>query len=280
MSGLALNTATTRRQWNLRQAIEACPRLGMAGIAPWRDQLLELGLETTAKLIRDTGLEVTGYCRGGMFPASDAAGRRRAIEDNRRMIEEAAVIGAPALVLVCGGLPEGSRDLPGTRNMVQDGIQAIMDDARTAGVRLAIEPLHPMQAADRSCINTLAQAIDLCEDLEPEGNQVLGVAVDAYHVWWDPSLAEGLRRAGPARLLGFHLCDWLVPTRNLVTDRGMMGDGVIDLPHLAGLMRDAGYNGMPEVEIFSDHWWSQPPEELVELCLARSALILDHLVTD
>lgn len=280
MTRLALNTATTRQQWNLRQAIEGCQRLGLSAISPWRNQLLELGLETTAHLIRDAGLKVTGYCRGGMFPATDAKKRRDVIDDNRRMIEEAAVIGAPALVLVCGGVPPGSRDLLGAREMVRDGIHAIMDDARTAGVKLAIEPLHPMQAADRSCINTLGQANDLCETLDPNGVGTLGVAVDAYHVWWDPRVDEEIHRAGPSRLLGFHLCDWLVPTRNLVTDRGMMGDGVIDLPHLAALMRDAGYTGIPEVEIFSDHWWSRPPEEVVSLCLKRSLPILNQLATD
>lgn len=277
MIRLALNTATTRRQWDLREAIEGCQRHGFTAIAPWRDQVEALGVGNTARSIRDAGLEVTGYCRGGMFPAATATLRKAAIHDNQRMISQAAEIGAPVLVLVCGGLVEGSRDLAGARQMVEDGIASIMDEARSAGVRLAIEPLHPMQAADRSCINTLDQALALCDRLDPDTSGLVGVAIDAYHLWWDPQLETQLQRAGSNRLMGFHLCDWLVPTRHLVTDRGMMGDGVIDLPGMADSMRRAGYDGTAEVEIFSDHWWSRPADEVMKVCRQRAAPILDHL---
>lgn len=277
MIRLALNTATTRRQWDLGEAIEGCQRHGFTAIAPWRDQVEALGVGTAARGIRDAGLEVTGYCRGGMFPAATTVLRKAAIDDNRRMIEQAAELGAPVLVLVCGGLVEGSRDLGGARQMVEDGIAAIIDDARSAGVKLAIEPLHPMQAADRSCINTLAQALDLCDALDGRQGDVLGVAVDAYHVWWDPRLETQLQRAGAARLLGFHLCDWQVPTRHLVTDRGMMGDGVIDLLGMADSMQRAGYDGTAEVEIFSEYWWSRPGDEVMTLCRERAAPIIARL---
>jgi sugar phosphate isomerase/epimerase len=261
---LSLNTATVREQWNLAQMIEACARHGIPGISPWRDKLAELGAGQAAAMIRAHGLTVTGLCRGGMFPAATPEGRRAAIEDNLRAIDDAATIGARCLVLVCGGLPTGSRDLAGARNMVRDGIAAILGHARAAGVPLAIEPLHPMYAADRCCVNTLAQALDLCDEIDSEGSlqatadgpAALGVAVDAYHVWWDPLLDESLARAGASRLLAYHICDWLTETRDLLLDRGMLGDGVIDLHALGQRVRRAGYVGFDEVEILSRHWWS------------------------
>ncbi len=220
---LSINTATIRAQWDLRQAIEGIARAGIAGISPWRDQLQALGVAEAARLIRMHGLIVTGLCRGGMFTSFDRAGMARALEDNRRAVDEAAAIGARCLVLVVGGLAPDSRDLAGARSMVRDGIAALLPYARSAAVPLAIEPLHPMYAADRACVNTLAQANALC-DILGEG---VGIAVDVYHVWWDPALAEGIARAGAARrILAYHICDWLVPTRDLLLDRGMMGDGV------------------------------------------------------
>lgn len=268
---LSLNTATVREQWNLAQMIEACARHGIPGISPWRDKLAELGATRAAAMIRANGLTVTGLCRGGMFPAATAAGRQAAIEDNLRAIDDAATLGAKCLVLVCGGLPPGSRDLEGARAMVRDGIASILGHARAAGVPLAIEPLHPMYAADRCCINTLAQALSLCDEIDPhrtpirEGAQsaVLGVAVDAYHVWWDPELDRSLERAGADRMLAYHICDWLVETRDLLLDRGMLGDGVIDLRALGRRVRAAGYQGFDEVEILSRHWWSVDPDVVI-----------------
>jgi sugar phosphate isomerase/epimerase len=259
---LALNTATVRAQWNLRQTIEACARHGIRGIAPWRDKLAELGAAEAARLIRRHELTVTGLCRGGMFPAADEAGRRAAVDDNRRAIDDAATLGAQCLVLVVGGLAAGSRDLAGSRRMVLDGIAQVLGYARDAGVPLAIEPLHPMYCADRACVNTIDQALDLCDALEPRAagerpSGSIGIAVDAYHVWWDPNLARAIVRAGVERILGYHICDWLVPTTDLLNDRGMMGDGVIDLPALRGLVEAQGYPGFHEVEIFSNRWWQQ-----------------------
>jgi sugar phosphate isomerase/epimerase len=267
---LSLNTATTRKQWGLAQAIEGCARHGVRGIAPWRDQLHAMGLDAAVKAIRSHGLTVTGLCRGGMFPAPDAAGRKTALEDNLRALEEAHALGAQCLVLVAGGLPAGSKDIASAREQVREGIAAILPHARKARVPLAIEPLHPMYAADRACINSLAQALELCDELDPDNEGGLGVALDVYHVWWDPRLEEGIARAGKPRLLAFHICDWLVPTRDLLTDRGMMGDGVIDLPRIRSWVERAGYRGFHEVEIFSElDWWRRDPDEVMATCKDR-----------
>ncbi|TAK41317.1 MAG: sugar phosphate isomerase/epimerase [Betaproteobacteria bacterium] len=267
---LSLNTATVRERWNLAQTIEGCARHGIRGISPWRDKLDELGAAQAARRIRAAGLTVTGLCRGGMFPARTAAGRRAAIADNRKAIEDAATIGAKCLVLVVGGLPQGSRDLAGAREQVKEGIAAILPHARQCGVPLAIEPLHPMYAADRACVNTLSQALDLCDALDPGKTGALGVAVDVYHVWWDPQLQAQIRRAGRKRILAYHICDWLVPTTDLLLDRGMMGDGVIDLKRIRGWVEGAGYRGFHEVEIFSArNWWRRDPDEVLATLKAR-----------
>jgi len=250
---LSLNTATVREKWSLREMIQGCARHGIRGISPWRDKLAELGAKEAAKLIRDHGLTVTGLCRGGMFPAVDRKGRQAALDDNLRAVEEAATLSARCLVLVAGGLPKGSKDLVGT-----------------AGVPLAIEPLHPMYCADRACINTLAQALDLCDQLDSGKGGALGVAVDVYHVWWDPQLKAGIERAGDKRLLALHICDWLVPTTDLLNDRGMMGDGVIELPLIRSWMEAAGYRGFHEVEIFSArNWWKREPDDVLGVVRRR-----------
>ncbi len=238
MSELALNLATIRGSWDLAQAIDGCLRHGIGAISPWRDQLEPLGLAESARLIRASGLTVSSLCRGGMFPADTAAGRQAAIEDNRRAIGEAAAIGAKCLVLVVGTLPPNSRDLPASRQMVADGIAAILPEARAAGVALGIEPLHPMYAGDRACINTIDQALDLCEAL----GEGAGVVVDTYHTWWDPNLSAAIARAGRLqRLLMYHISDWLVPTTDMLLDRGMMGDGVIDFRAIRAMVEAAGY---------------------------------------
>ena len=267
---LSINTATLGPRCDLRQAVEALQRHSIGAIAPWRDGIAAIGLAQAAQLIRGAGLTVTGLCRGGMFTADSGAGRLAAIDDNRRAIDEAAALGAACLVIVSGGLPAGSKDLAGARAMVRDGLAAVLDHARAARVPIAIEPLHPMTAADRCCINTLGQALDLCDELDADGSRGLGVAVDAYHVWWDPQLRAQIERAGAARLLAFHLCDWLVPTRDLVLDRGMMGDGVIELRALRACMEAAGYRGLHEVEIFSQaHWWQREPDHILRVCRER-----------
>jgi sugar phosphate isomerase/epimerase len=267
---LSLNWATVRERWDLRQAIEGCARHGISGIAPWREPLQTMGVQAALRLIREHGLTVSGLCRGGMFAAADAAGRQAAIDENRRAIDEAAAIGAACLVVVAGGMPPGSRDLALARRQARDGIAAVLPHARAAGVPLAIEPLHPMYAADRCCISTLAQANDLCAELDPAGAGGIGVAIDVYHVFWDPDLEREIARAGAAgRILAFHVCDWLVPTKDLLLDRGMMGDGVIDIPRIRAAVEAAGYAGMIEVEIFSRDWWGRDPDEVLRIIAER-----------
>ena len=261
---LSINTATVR-QWSLEQVIEGCARHGIGGIAPWRDKLHECGVDKAAKLIRTHGLQVSGLCRGGMFTAADAAGRQKAIEENRVCVDEAVALGAKCLVLVVGGIPSGSRDIADARKQVQDGIAALLPYARANNMPLAIEPLHPMYAADRACVNTLRQANDICDAL---GDGV-GVAVDIYHVWWDPELEAQIKRAGK-RVLAFHVCDWLVPTADLLLDRGMMGDGVIDIKRIRGWVDATGFSGQCEVEIFSaNNWWKKAGDEVLRTCLER-----------
>jgi sugar phosphate isomerase/epimerase len=261
---LAINTATVKTL-TLRQAIEAIARAGIRGIAPWRDKLDESGAAEAARLIKAHDLTVTGLCRGGMFPAANKAGLQAAIDDNRKALDDAATIGAQCLVLVVGGMPKGSKDIAGARQQVRDGIAAILPHARKVGVPLAIEPLHPMYAADRACVNTMAHANDLCDEL----GDGLGVAVDVYHVWWDPNLEHEIKRCGK-RVLGFHICDWLVPTTDLLLDRGMMGDGVIDIPKIRGWVEATGYSGMNEVEIFSaNNWWTRDANEVIRICQER-----------
>jgi sugar phosphate isomerase/epimerase len=256
---LSLNTITVKAL-TLAQCIEACARHGIPGISPWRDVLQAMGVQAAAKRIRDAGLKVTGLCRGGMFNLPGA------IDDNRRAIAEAHAIGADCLVMVCGGLPAGSRDLPGARAAMRDGLHAILPEARAAGVTIALEPLHPMTCADRSVLSTLGQALDLCDELG-EGS---GVAVDVYHVWWDPDLARQMARA-QGRIAGFHVCDWKVPTTDLVFDRGLPGEGVIDIPAIRAMAEASGWTGGVEVEILSNHWWAQDPEAVLREVRARHA---------
>ncbi|WP_018700835.1 sugar phosphate isomerase/epimerase family protein [Amorphus coralli] len=262
---LSLNTATVRAQWSLAECIEGCARHGIGGISPWRDKLHEMGVDAAARAIRDAGLSVSGLCRGGWFTASGALDQS-VIDDNRRAVDEAAALEAACLVMVVGGLPDGSRDLPGAWKLVEDGLAATLDYARTVGVKIAIEPLHPMYAADRACVNTTGQALDICDRL----GDGIGCALDVYHVWWDPELEVQIARAGRERLMAFHVCDWLVPTRDLLTDRGMMGDGVIDIPRLRGLVEAQGFDGLVEVEIFSElDWWTRDADEVLAAVLER-----------
>jgi sugar phosphate isomerase/epimerase len=216
-----------------------------------------------------------------MFPA-DAARLPEATDDNRRAVDEAVALGAPCLVLVVGGLPQYSRpgsqpskDIDAARAMVEDGIATLLDYSRQAGLPLAIEPLHPMYAADRACVNTMRQALDICDRVDPERTGMLGLAVDVYHVWWDPELREQIRRTGQDRLLAYHVCDWLVPTTDLLLDRGMMGDGVIDLRGIRQEVEAVGYAGYSEVEIFSENnWWTKPMDEVLATCIERHRTVV------
>jgi sugar phosphate isomerase/epimerase len=262
---LSLNTTTVRGQAGLLDIIDAVARAGIPGISPWRDQTQACGIEIAAKCIKANGLKVSGYCRGGWFTTAGRAGFKAAVDDNRRAIDEAATLGAQCLVMVVGGLPERSRNLPGARALVRDCLAEVLPYAIAAGVPLALEPLHPMHAAERSCVNTMAQANDLCDEL----GTGIGIALDVYHVWWDPDLEREVKRAGRERLLAFHICDWLVPTRDMLFDRGMMGDGVIDIPYIRRLVENTGYSGFCEVEILSKDWWKRPIGEVLSTCVVR-----------
>ena len=266
---LAINSATVKA-WSLEQLVEGCVRTGISAIAPWRDIVQAYGVERAGKLIRAQGLTVTCYCRAGMFPAADEAGRRATLDDNRRAVDEAAGVGARCLVLIAGGLPKGSKDIAGAHAQVREGIAALLPYARAAGVPLAIEPLHPMYAADRACVNTLAHANDLCDQL----GEGLGIVYDVYHLWWDPDLPRQTTRAA-GRILTYHVCDWLVPTRDLLLDRGMPGDGVIDLRGIRAMVEATGYARHCDVEIFSaQNWWTREPAEVLRICLERHQTVV------
>jgi len=277
---LSINTATVRKSRGqdlpLTDIIEACVSRGINAISPWRDQVAAVGLNTISKLVKTHGLKLSGYCRGGMFPAATAAGIQAADADNRQAVDEACELNAPCLVLVVGGLPgalagqAAHKNIQQSRDQVFEGIEKLLAYAKSCNIPLAIEPLHPMYAADRACINTLEQALDVCDKLDPLQTGALGVAVDVYHVWWDPKLQQQIERAGQKRLLAFHVCDWLTPTRDLLNDRGMMGDGVIDIPKIRGWVEAQGFNGFSEVEIFStENWWQRDHSEVLETCIAR-----------
>jgi sugar phosphate isomerase/epimerase len=277
---LSINTATVRKSLGqdigLNTILNDCARLGIHAVAPWRDQVQVLGLDATAKLIRSLGLTVTGHVRGGLFTASDTAGLNAAIDDNKRALDEACTIGAKCLVMVSGSLPGAlagkalHKDLALSRNQVHDGYARLLEYATANNMPIAIEPLHPMYAADRSCINTLEQALDVCDLLDPKQTGAIGVAVDVYHTWWDPKLEGQIQRAGKNRLLAYHVCDWLTPTTDMLNDRGMMGDGVIELKKIRGWVEASGFDGFSEVEIFSaNNWWKRDHLETLRTCIER-----------
>ena len=322
---LSINTATIRKQQgqevSLTRIIDQCAAQGIRAISPWRDQVASVGLNHVAAQLRAHDMKLSGYCRGGFYPTADKQGLQAALDDNRRAIDEAKTLDAPCLVLVVGSLPgalEGKpmhKDIQRVRNEVHDGIAASLEYARSVGMSLAIEPLHPMQAAERACINTLEQALeicdeldpqrtgalgvaldvyhvwwdpklrqqieracintleqalDICDELDPQRTGALGVALDVYHVWWDPKLRQQIERAGKQRLLAYHVCDWLTPTQDLLSDRGMMGDGIVELRQLRSWVEDAGFDGFSEVEIFSQlNWWQRDGDEVLRTCIER-----------
>lgn len=261
LARLSLNTATVRA--GLLETVEACARAGVPWIAPWRQQFADVPVRQAANAIRAAGLRVSSLCRGGFFPAEDERERLRRIDDSLRALDEAAALGAEVLVLVCGGVV--GRDLVGSRQMVEDGIAALLEPAEARGVRLGIEPLHPMFAADRSVVVTLGQANDIVERLR---SPWVGVVVDVYHVWWDPRVEDEVRRAGDS-VLGFHVNDWIVPLPDVLNGRGMMGDGVIDLRRLRRAVDAVGYRGPIEVEIFNESVRAMGLTRALELIVAR-----------
>jgi sugar phosphate isomerase/epimerase len=249
--------------WSVPELVAACAAADVPAVGLWREPVADFGLEATATAVADHGLRVSSLCRGGFLTAADAAGRRAALDDNRRAIEEAARLGAACLVLVVGGLPPGSRDLAGARERVRDVLGELAPEAGASGVRLALEALHPMFAADRAVISTLAQALRLA--VEHPAEQV-GVVVDAYHQWWDPDLDDVLRRAA-GRIAAYQVCDWVPLGPDALLSRGVMGEGCIDLAGMTRAVEAAGWAGDVEVEIFSAGLWAAPPREAFDAVL-------------
>lgn len=261
---LCVHTATTK-PWSLREACAHYPAQGVQGITVWRDALEKEGLAESAKILAGSGLQVVSLCRGGFFPYGNQEEQRRSLDDNRRAIEEAQTIGAPLIVLVCGARP--GQPLATSRAQIAEGIAAILPDAAAAGVQLAIEPLHPMYAGDRSAINTMKQANDLAE-LFPADR--VGVAIDVYHVWWDDALETEIARCGQnGRIYAFHVCDWKLDTNHLLLDRGLPGDGCIPIRAIRGLVENQGFNGFIEVEVFSQKYWAMDQSEYLTLLIER-----------
>ena len=264
LSRLSINQATVR-SWSVPELLDGAAAAGLGGVGLWREPVQELGVDKAAALVRASGLQVTSLCRGGFFTAEGEAGRR-AIADNRAAVDEAAELGTDVLVLVSGGVPEGSRDLNGARSRVLDAIGELVPHAQAAGVRLAIEPLHPMFCSDRCVVSTLGQALDIAEQFPADA---VGVVVDAYHVWWDPDVENAIARAGD-RILSWQVCDWVTPLpAGVLMGRGMMGDGCIDVRRLGTAVQAAGYDGLVEVEIFNDELDRRPGGEVLDLVIQR-----------
>ncbi|WP_079665047.1 sugar phosphate isomerase/epimerase family protein [Streptomyces sp. 3214.6] len=262
----------TVKQLSMPELAVACRELGVTNVGLWREPVRSHGLEATAKLVRDAGLTVTTLCRGGFFTAIDPAERKAALADNRRAIDEAATLGTEVLVLVSGGLPAGSKDLHGARERIADALGELGPYAERHGVRLAIEPLHPMYASDRCVVSTLTQALDLAERFP--AHQV-GVAVDTYHIWWDDRAPAQIARAGASgRIHTFQLADWTTPLpEGVLNGRGQIGDGAIDMRAWQGYVEAAGYTGPIEVELFNDGLWARDGREVLAETAAR---FLEH----
>ncbi|SHN32339.1 Sugar phosphate isomerase/epimerase [Cyclobacterium lianum] len=259
LSKLCIHTITTK-PWSLEEAAEKYEKAGVKGISIWRQYLGGRDIAASGDLLRSHGLEIVSLVRGGFFPAVSAKTREQAIQDNLKAIDEAAALGAPMIVLVCGADP--GQSLEKSRMQIREGIEKVLPQAISKGVKLAIEPLHPMYADTRSAVNTLRQANEMAEAIDSDH---VGVAADVYHLWWDPDLKTELLRCGQnGNLFAFHICDWLSPTTDFLNDRGLMGDGCIDIPTIRGWAEEAGFAGYNEVEIFSDRHWAGDQNDFLD----------------
>ena len=259
LSKLCVHTLTTK-PWGIEECVRNYSAAGIYGITIWRNVLEKKNLPEVRKLLVDNNMKVVSLCRGGFFPSVDSAKRVSAIDDNKLAIEQAAAVGAPLIVMVCGA--DGRQSLEKSREQIAEGIIKILPLAKNAGIKLAIEPLHPMYAGDRSAINTMKQANDLAAMINSEW---VGVAVDVYHLWWDDTLLTEIRRcSGQDHIFAFHVCDWNVPTVDFLNDRGLMGDGCINIPEIRGWVEEGGFSGFNEVEIFSDKYWATEQKEYLE----------------
>lgn len=274
-----MNAATFRTRWGLKEFLYGCAarRIGRASI--WGEDVKKVGLQSAVSLLKDCGVRAFGYNRAGPFLASDPKFRRDRLSQAKKEIDDAVAVGADHILVFPGGLEPGSRDLLGARRQTVDAIGQLLEHATGAGIALAIEPLHPMLCGDRTCITTVRHANEICAQFAGDG---IGVAIDAYHVWWDETVADEIAKAGREnRILCFHVSDWLVPTTHILTDRGMMGDGIIDLTGIRELVRQAGYAGPIEVEIFSERWWKEDPDAVFDLALKRCGeIFLTHEQTN
>ncbi|MHC4871298.1 MAG: sugar phosphate isomerase/epimerase family protein [Planctomycetota bacterium] len=250
-SKLAVHTMTNK-PWSLEECIDNYLKAGINGITVWRNVIEQAGVKNAGKMLKESGMNVVAHVRGGFFSAFEETDREKAIADNKTCIDEAAEIGADMVVLVCGAVP--GMPLAEARKQITDGIAAVLPHAESNNIKLAIEPLHPMYAADRSAVNTMAQAREMCEEFK---HPLVGIAADVYHIWWDPDLENEIKLAGEQNtLFAFHICDWKVDTKDLLTDRGLMGDGCINIKEIRGWVEDAGFDGYNEVEVFSTEYWS------------------------
>ncbi len=257
MSRLCIHTVTTKH-WTTEECIRKYAAAGVSGITYWRYNLDGRSAADIGRQTREAGMNIVSLCRGGFFPGTTAEARQKAIDDNRRCIEEARELEAPLIVLVCGAVP--GQPLSESRKQIADGIAAVLPDAEAAGVKLAIEPLHPMYADDRSAVNTMRQANDICDALGSPAS--VGIAADVYHIWWDPELEAQIQlTAQKDRLLAFHICDWKTPTADLLNDRGLMGEGCIPIRQISDWVDAAGFKGYREVEIFSNLYWAMNQDE-------------------
>ncbi|MEM6280429.1 MAG: sugar phosphate isomerase/epimerase family protein [Verrucomicrobiota bacterium] len=257
-SKLCVHTITTK-PWSVEEATDRYAEAGIGGITVWRQWLEGRDIGKVGDRIRNHGLELVSLCRGGFFPAAHQKGLEEAIEDNRLALREAAALGAPMIVLVCGAVP--GQSLKESRKQIADGIAAVLPLAEEHGILLAIEPLHPMYADDRSAINTMASANEVCDRLD---HPLVGIAADVYHIWWDPDLKEQIQlTAKKDRLFAFHICDWMTPTTDLLNDRGLMGEGCIDVRGIREMVEATGFTGFNEVEVFSERWWSRDQGEFL-----------------
>ncbi len=258
-SKLCIHTITTK-PWEIEQSAEEFAKAGVGGISVWRDTLIGRDITKTGEMLRSNGLEIISLVRGGFFPSIDSKKKKASFEDNRLAIDEAEALGCPMVVLVCGAEPKIS--LEKSRDQIKSGIEAILPYAESANVKLAIEPLHPMYADTRSAVNTLEQANDMAEYFNSD---YVGIAVDVYHLWWDPHLEKEIYRCGQLdNLFAFHICDWISPTMDMLNDRGLMGDGCIDIKQIRGWAEKAGFDGFNEVEIFSNKHWAEDQHEFLD----------------
>lgn len=258
-SKLCVHTITTK-PWSVEESMDKYAEAEIGGITVWREWLEGRDIAKVGDQLRDRNLKIVSLCRGGFFPSKTEQGLQEAIEDNKLAIREAAELGAPLIVLVCGAVP--GQSLEESRKQIADGIAAVLPLAEEHNIKLAIEPLHPMYADDRSAINTMASANEVCDQLD---HPLVGIAADVYHIWWDPDLEEQIRITGEKdRLFAFHICDWMTPTADLLNDRGLMGEGCIDIPGIRAMVETTGFEGFNEVEVFSDRWWSQDQDTFLK----------------